>query len=174
MQVWDPELEKMALQNALQCKEEHDYCHKTRHFLYTGQNLAKMCQSPRYNSIPNAIEGAINGWFDEYKIFPQQWLHSYGNGPQPHGMVGDFSQMIKDKAFAVGCAIVKSITYHDGTNWSCYHIACNYATTNIANAPVYEIGQMGCKCRTGMNHDYQGLCSSRENYYDDTNLFHWN
>lgn len=163
----------MALQNVLQCKNQHDSCHKTKHFLYAGQNLQASCYAPGHDSVQSAIEGAINGWFDEYKVFPSQWLHSFGNGhQQPHSMVGDFSQMVKDKAFALGCAIVKSNSYHE-KNWSCYFIACNYATGNIGGAPVYEVGQMGSKCRTGMNHDYQGLCSPRETYYDDTQLFHW-
>lgn len=153
---------------------KHDNCRKTKNFLYAGQNLATRCRTPTYQSVQNVVESSMNGWFDEYKLLPAQYLNSYGHGPQPHGMVGHFTQMVRDKAFAVGCAIVKSISYKDRTNWNCYYVACNYATTNMIGNPVYEVGQMAKKCRSGMNKKYPGLCSAKENYYDDKVLFHRN
>ncbi|XP_055308103.1 venom allergen 3-like [Sitodiplosis mosellana] len=169
--TWDAELERMALQNVLQCEMKHDQCRRTKHFVYAGQNLASGCQSPTYGDLHAAIEGTMKSWYDEYSNLPAQWLNSYGNGPQPQGQVGHFTQVVRDKAFAMGCAIVKSIS-HDGGLWNCYYIACNYATTNMIGAPVYEIGEMGKKCRSGMNSNYPGLCSEREDYYDDKVLFH--
>lgn len=161
----------MALQNVFQCEMQHDHCRKTRHYPYAGQNLAMRCRSPTYEPVDTAVEKSMKAWFDEYTILPQQYLYAYGRGPQPRGMVGHFTQMARDKAFAMGCAIVKSVSARM-RGMSCYFIACNYATTNMNGSPVYEVGRMGSKCRSGMNRNYPGLCSERENYFDDNVLFH--
>ena len=161
----------MALQNARQCVMQHDQCRRTQHFVYAGQNLYNQCSSPTYASVSKVVEGSMKSWYEEYPNLPAQWLNSYGKGPQPRGQVGHFTQLVRDKAFAMGCGIVKSISHNGGT-WNCYYIACNYATTNMMGSPVYEVGQMDSKCKSGMNPNYPGLCSQRENYYDDKVLFH--
>lgn len=151
---------------------QHDQCRRTQHYVYAGQNLAMSCSSPNYQNVENVIDTAIKNWFDEYKNLPPQWINAYGKGAQPRGQVGHFTQVARDKAFTVGCSIVKSISSMSGRDWNCYYIACNYATTNMVGLPVYETGPMGRKCKTGMNHNYAGLCSERESYYDDKQLFH--
>lgn len=150
---------------------KHDDCRRTKEFRYPGQNLAKFCNSVYWFDDRDVTEWAMNAWFEEYKDLPPKYVGAYGKGSAPRDQVGHFTQLIRDKAFAVGCAIIRSITIVNGKNMRCHYIACNYAVTNINGWPVYDIGPMGVNCKTGMNPKYPGLCSEHEDYYDDTILF---
>lgn len=53
---------------------DHDDCIKTRHYVHVGQNLAKICDTPDYRDLEQAIRDAMHGWFIEYKDLPPEWL----------------------------------------------------------------------------------------------------
>lgn len=130
----------MAVRNATQCVMQHDQCRQTQYHVYAGQNLYNECSRPQYG-VSKVVEGAMKSW----------------NLPA-RGQVGHFTQMVRNNAFVMGCGIVRSISYNGGT-WHCYFIVCNYATTNMISLPVYRAGQMGSKCKIGMNPNYLFLYS---------------
>lgn len=55
------------------------------------------------------------------------------------GMIGHFTQLVKDDAFAVGCACTQT---HVGQKYE-YLLACDYSVTNIQNDKVYKSGPTG-------------------------------
>lgn len=69
--------------------------------------------------------------------------------------IGHFTQIVKDDALVIGCAIS---VYHNG-NWNNYLMACNYGKTNILNRPIYSSGMPTSECVTGRDGIYQNLCS---------------
>lgn len=145
----------MALQNIYACILEPSKCCRTQRFVYVGQNLAKSCADLYYENTEDIIINSLYAWSNEHK-----------NGPQPRSKITHFTQMVRDKAFAVGCAIIKSslITTKNATHWYCHYLACNYATGNAYDLTIYEVGPMGEKCKSGKNPNYLGLCSEHENY----------
>lgn len=150
----------------------HDYCRSTKRYIFAGQNLAELCRFPNYRPLKEAINLAMQMWYDEHRFLGSiKNIKSYSSSNDSSGVIGHFTQMVRDESFAVGCSIVKSQHPADGSNWNCYYIACNYATSNIIRRPVYEIGAIGSKCKTGRNPQYPGLCSKNENYTDNSLLF---
>lgn len=74
--------------------------------------------------------------------------------------IGHFTQVVKDDAYKVGCAIAKFTMNGDRVAL----LACNYAVSNIKNWPIYEEGATASACESGTNPDYPGLCSVDEVY----------
>ena len=77
--------------------------------------------------------------------------------------------MMADRNIRVGCA---AATYmNSGDSYLSYLIACNYATTNIINFPIYaSANRAATACNTGTNPNYPNLCSASE-VYDVNKLF---
>lgn len=68
---------------------------------------------------------------------------------------------MQEKAYAIGCAIVKQTKADSNTQL----MACNYAITNFLYQPVYTIAtEAGAKCETGKHKKYPNLCSAKEKY----------
>lgn len=152
----------MALQNVAQCDMERDQCHRTKCFLFPGQNLYAVWAYPQFLSDKYAINLAIQSWFDEYKhITNIECINSFGNPHCPSHEIEQFTQIIWDDAAAVGCAIVKET--------HTYYIACNYSYGNMSGRPVYKFGRNGSKCMRGLNKQYPGLCNEREFGRQDCN-----
>lgn len=159
-QIWDDELEMLAQKNLLKCKMENDQCHRTKKFLYAGQNLAILCKR-EIRTPEEAIRLAIQGWWDEYKNITSIDAKNNYQSIRSSAQFGKFTQMARDKAFAMGCAII-SIHY-----FQCYLIVCNYAITNLGDASVYNVGPIRSKCKT-QSEKYPGLCGGNENYTNHT------
>lgn len=160
----------MALQNVAQCEMKHDNCRRTKRFVHTGQNLYYFCSNK--NISPDDITHVIDGWFSEYTNVPEHWIHSFPTRkePRPKSMVGHFIQMIWYNSFAMGCAIVKSASLSEECQHLA-HLACNYATGNIAESPIYKVGPMCKECQSGQSIKFPGLCSESEDFTDDPELF---
>lgn len=170
MQAYSPELEMIAVQNVMQCKMEHDKCRKTKQFKTAGQNLYQTCLTGGYPSTEESIKKSMTSWFDEQKLLMSlKNINSLHSSKDVKGAIGHFTQMLQAKAVAVGCAIAKSIANNPKYGeMNCIFIACNYASGNMVEQPVYEIGPLGSKCKTGMNPKYPGLCSEQEDYLGDS------
>ncbi|XP_005186253.2 antigen 5 like allergen Cul n 1-like [Musca domestica] len=158
---WDPELAKIASYNVRQCKMAHDKCRNTAKYKFSGQNLAWRSYTGTPN-IQQLINVAINAWYVEYKYTTWQQLQSYPlnyQGPD----IGHFTAMMGERNIAVGCAASTYST--NGVNYKTFLIACNYATTNMYNKPIY----VGCarpavNCKVGRNSKYPNLCAPKEVY----------
>lgn len=75
--------------------------------------------------------------------------------------VGHFTQMVKDKSIAIGCAMSKQPKLKIFTE---IFFICNYSVINIVGDPVYIAGPTASQCKTGTNPKYPGLCSTNEKY----------
>jgi Cysteine-rich secretory protein family len=64
---WSEELSDLALMNAKQCKMQHDSCHNTAEFRFSGQNLGSSSTSINFKDPDVVILGLTNAWFNEYK-----------------------------------------------------------------------------------------------------------
>jgi hypothetical protein len=54
-------------------------------------------------------------------------------------------------------------------------LICNYSFTNIFGEAIYDVGPTGSKCTSGMNKNYDGLCSVNEEItpYANGNYGNW-
>lgn len=78
-------------------------------------------------------------------------------------MIGHYTQIVRDEAFAVGCAIVQ----FKEPKWHVTLYGCDYTLTNINGYPIYETSsKTASKCKT-VNPTLPGLCSTKEIYDND-------
>lgn len=82
-------------------------------------------------------------------------------------MIGHFTQVVRDEAYKVGCAMSQ---YTDSLKTPVALMACNYAVANMIGSPTYVPGPAASGCTTGKNPKYPGLCSENEKY--DGQFFH--
>ncbi|XP_061393341.1 scoloptoxin SSD976-like [Musca vetustissima] len=79
--------------------------------------------------------------------------------------IDHFTVMVADRNIRVGCA---AATYDDtrvSSKRQIFLVACNYATTNMQNLPVYAKCEIPAKsCKSGNNSQYPNLCSRSEKY----------
>ncbi|XP_061388583.1 antigen 5 like allergen Cul n 1-like [Musca vetustissima] len=158
---WAPELAKVASYNVRQCKMSHDKCRNTQKYKFSGQNLAWRS----FTGTPNKqelVKAAINAWYSEVKNTQWQQIQSYPatyKGPA----IGHFTAMMGERNIAVGCA---ASTYSTkGVKYKTFLIACNYATTNMINKPIYRgCAKPAAQCKAGKNSKFPNLCAPKEAY----------
>ncbi|XP_075158974.1 venom allergen-1-like [Haematobia irritans] len=158
---WDDELAKIAALNVRQCKMAHDKCRNTKTFQYSGQNLAWMGFMGSANDV-DMLNKAVNMWYEEVKDSKMQYIKKYPksySGPA----IGHFTVMVADRNVRVGCA---ASTYSvPGQPYKGYLVACNYATTNMMDHPIYaSCPKAASGCKTGTNKNFPNLCSAKEQY----------
>lgn len=146
----------IAQRNLLSCKMQHDACRSTKRHKYAGQNLAMGCG---WSSVQQAIDQSLKMWWNEHKSITQinnknMYTSIRSRGKYGHG---HFTQMARDKAFAIGCAVISTSNDH------CWYVACNYAVTNWLGSPVYVRGKVRNRCKT-KSSKYPGLCGAKEDY----------
>ncbi|ALC49417.1 CG3640, partial [Drosophila busckii] len=156
---WSPDLATLAEYNVKQCKLAEDPCHSTSKFKYSGQNLRLIQYSGLRTSRTNSelISTVINGWWNQHQHANQIVINSY---PASWGG-NDFTTMVQEYTWAVGCAIARYQS-PDGTNN--FLMNCYYAHMNRVNKPVYKRGTTASGCKTGKNVNYPGLCKVAEVY----------
>jgi Cysteine-rich secretory protein family len=181
---WNQELSDLALLNAKQCKMQHDACHNTADFEFSGQNLGISSTSINFKDPDVVINGLTNAWFNEYKnanasnianccfsyskwegIFKAKKKNFHGNFVYSAD-IGHFLTFVIDRSTHIGCAMTKFIK--DGS-WKTYLFACNYASASIAGYQIYRPGQAASACITGINPEHPGLCSNNESI--NANIF---
>lgn len=158
---WDEELAKIAAYNVRQCKMAHDKCRNTNKFKYSGQNLAWMGFMGSTKDV-DMLTKAVNMWYDEVKDSRMEYINKYPksySGPA----IGHFTVMVADRNIRVGCA---AATYPEpGQPYNAYLVACNYATTNMMDHPIYaSCPKATTGCTTGPNKNFPNLCSPNEKY----------
>ncbi|XP_037818685.1 antigen 5 like allergen Cul n 1-like [Lucilia sericata] len=158
---WDDELAYLAEFNVLKCKMEHDDCHNTNDFKYSGQNLGEMGFRGEINQTERILQ-SIDLWYEEKEHVSQSIIDEYPNdysGPD----IGHFTVMMADRNIRVGCA---AATYSvSGENYKNYLLACNYATTNMIGFAIYKsCDKPAADCESGTNESYKNLCSPKESY----------
>lgn len=47
-------------------------------------------------------------------------------------------------------------------------MVCNYATTNVLYRTIYNSGEPGTECTSGLSDNYVGMCSAKEKYPTDS------
>lgn len=71
--------------------------------------------------------------------------------------------MVADRNIRVGCAAATYTT--KGVSYKTFLIACNYATTNMKENPIYaNCTKPASKCKTGKNAAFPNLCKTTEVY----------
>lgn len=82
-------------------------------------------------------------------------------------MIGHFTQLVRDQAFAVGCAMVQFKTDEYTTIYG-----CDYTLTSIKGYPIYDSSSKSAsQCKKGPHEKFKGLCSTSE-IYNDNQLFY--
>ncbi|XP_067635244.1 venom allergen-1-like [Eurosta solidaginis] len=158
---WDEELATLAALNVKQCQMNHDACHNTESFLYSGQNLAWFGFTGTGDNSKLA-EQSVDLWYGEIKDTAVSHVAKYPNG-YSGPTIGHFTVLAADKNTHVGCAVANYI--EKGQTYNSFLMACNYATTNMVNFPIYEsCATPASKCTTGTNPSYKNLCSTKESY----------
>lgn len=76
---WDDELASLAELNVLQCKMNHDNCHNTADFKYSGQNLGSIGFRGDVNDTAR-IQKSIESWYEEKKDVSQSIIDKYPKG----------------------------------------------------------------------------------------------
>ncbi|XP_030377905.1 scoloptoxin SSD976-like isoform X2 [Scaptodrosophila lebanonensis] len=158
---WNAELARLAALNVRQCQMKHDACRNTPTFRASGQNLAMVGYSGAISSRSDQalVTQSLTMWWDEYKITTKAQINSYPqnyNGPA----IGHFTAMAQEKQTHVGCAAARYLK----TSMNYWLFACNYATTNYVNQPVYAAGPTASKCKTGTHVNFPALCKVAEVY----------
>ncbi|XP_073835065.1 antigen 5 like allergen Cul n 1-like [Musca autumnalis] len=158
---WDPELASLAELNVRQCKMQHDKCRNTNKFLYSGQNLITI----GYYGNPNdtvMFQKALDVWYEEVKYSNMTFIRKYPANYKGN-TVGHFTVMMADRNIRVGCAAAKYFQLE--VSYKIFLIACNYATTNMIDFPIYaNCTSAGTSCTSGNNPQYPNLCSMAEEY----------
>ncbi|XP_075155088.1 venom allergen-1-like [Haematobia irritans] len=158
---WDDELAKIAALNVRQCKMAHDKCRNTKAFKYSGQNLAFMGFTGTAKDV-DMLTKAVQLWYDEVKDSKMKYIKKY---PKNYSgkTIGHFTVMVADRNVRVGCA---ATTYSvPGKPYKAYLVACNYATTNMIDQPIYaSCPKVASGCKTGTNKNFPNLCSAKEKY----------
>lgn len=84
-----------------------------------------------------------------------------------------FAIIMSDRNVRVGCAASSYSEYAKklGITLNTTLLACNYASTNMVEFPIYDTNctAAAVRCNTGFNEKYLNLCSERE----DFNINHW-
>ncbi|XP_061397351.1 antigen 5 like allergen Cul n 1-like [Musca vetustissima] len=162
---WNTELASMAELNVRKCTMQHDKCRNTNTFLYSGQNLITIGYYGKAN-VTRMFEKAMNVWYDEVKYSNMDFIQKYPanyNGKT----VGHFTVMMADRNVRVGCAAAQYSKV--GVSFKIFLIACNYATTNMIDFPIYANCSLAASgCVTGKNPQYPNLCSIAEGYKVNT------
>jgi hypothetical protein len=124
----------------LKKKFNHDACIKSQKKNYIpGQNLYIF--SARTNDINGILKNAVKNWYNEVKDV----------NPLTMSGGGHFTQVVRDQAVAIGCAMGQSDM---GTM-----VTCNYSFGNVGGlGPVYAMGSIGSKCKKGRDKYYKNLC----------------
>lgn len=76
--------------------------------------------------------------------------------PPEGAMIGHFTQMIHDKVYDVGCALVQW-TEDDGQR-KCTRMTCNYAKAHYLHQSVYAFGKPCEDCLVCDEDEFYGLC----------------
>ncbi|KAH8388467.1 hypothetical protein KR093_007251, partial [Drosophila rubida] len=157
---WDDELAYVAKFNVLQCRMHHDPCRNTQSYKNVGQTVAyREVRQGRGATTDNAILRMIKLWFKEHVSATMADVGEYkGRQGRPKE---NFNQLMLENAQKVGCSAVLRLK----NGWLKWFFTCNYAHSPTIGKPIYEFSaNAGSACKTGINSEYENLCSVEESY----------
>lgn len=70
--------------------------------------------------------------------------------------------MVADRNTRVGCAMSESRIQQGSVLMYSYLFACDYATTNILDYPIYKTGNTAQNCTLVADSAFSGLCNLNE------------
>ncbi|EDW72384.2 uncharacterized protein Dwil_GK20747 [Drosophila willistoni] len=168
--IWDEELEYLATLNLKTCNLDHDDCHNSYRFRNLGQNLSGVDRFRNWPmNVTNLIEQSMGLWFGEYDVIDNSYITNFRvvNDLEKYG---HFVETVVDRNTHVGCAMMR-FTRPDYPFLYIYNTACNYASVYAIGVPVYKVGEPASECKTGSNPSYPALCSAKEVFNPNYNLF---
>ncbi|CAO1329611.1 unnamed protein product [Diamesa serratosioi] len=152
--AWSTDLAYTAELNSKKCKFTTD-CHNSPEFRMSGQSKyqyeSTMKASPQF-----VIESALNSWYARHENTTASDISKYL--VERSMIIGTFTPLIGDKTNKIGCAMV----YQLKRKVHSFFLSCNFASTNIGDAPVYVSGPTATGCTSGVNPAYPALCSQNE------------
>ncbi|XP_013097876.2 antigen 5 like allergen Cul n 1-like [Stomoxys calcitrans] len=159
---WTAELAKLAALNVRQCIMNHDACRNTDDFKYSGQNLARIPFWGKVNTR-KMLFTAIDLWYSEVKNSKMSNINKFPATYDHTKEIGHFTVMVAERNIRVGCA---AATYKkQGDTSKTFLMACNYATTNMIDRPIYaSCARPAAKCKKGKNVKFPNLCKVAEVY----------
>ncbi|XP_029713402.2 antigen 5 like allergen Cul n 1 [Aedes albopictus] len=155
---WNDELAHLAEYNAKSCNFEHDECHNTFRFPYTGQSIGMKWFHGMNLTTTQVVRDLMRKWYLEHKLTKQRDLDQFEVNPQSLA-IGHFTQMIHADTTEIGCALVRFYKHHNNLRFLHYYLVCNYSEGNIENRPVYRKGKRCSRCKNGCTRGkYRCLC----------------
>ncbi|XP_061516719.1 antigen 5 like allergen Cul n 1 [Anopheles gambiae] len=161
--IWDEELQKLAEYNVKTCIYGHDYCRNTKLFPLVGQNIAANSFYGMEVTPLDTMTELLHSWYAENENANQDYIDNYPLlGQDPPKDIGHFTQIVMDKATAVGCAMIQYTQNEQGHDWVHQNYVCNYSNSIARGHPVYIKGNPCELCVTGCSANYPGLCNIGE------------
>lgn len=74
---WDNELEYLAGLHVKRCRFEHDLCHNTPRYPYSGQNIGYFWKGANITSHSKRMKNFIVNWYKEHKEANQTFIDSF-------------------------------------------------------------------------------------------------
>ncbi|XP_037957406.1 antigen 5 like allergen Cul n 1-like [Teleopsis dalmanni] len=162
--IWDDELAYIATIHTRQCMIQHDRCHNTQRFKYSGQNLA-YCASSNRMTISEVITQGCDSWFDENALVTDKENFNVKYTPDMHEF-GHFSVMVNEKVSRLGC----NVAYCTDDKFPYqYYLTCNYDYTNMIDHKIYESDEIGNRCNeyeAELGLIFSHLCRNNGKLYD--------
>lgn len=156
LQSWHAELAKIASFNVLSCLDDHDKCRNTLEFPYVGQNIYNWYNT-RMPEFSTTIEKSVESWYNERTFTNIDHIKKKTAGSCKNG---HFTQMVWHNSCFLGCS---AATWNDKKGNYGY-VVCNYNFGNLINSEIFPIGKPASACETGRHKEFQGLCSSLEDF----------
>lgn len=135
-------------------------------FMYAGQCIGQISSKIKHLEPKLVIKKIIEGWFNEHKDADVSYIENFHHAP--NGVkIGHFTQLVRDEAFAMGCAMTQ---FERDSKYTTIY-TCDYTLSNIDDYPIYEAAEEAASgCQTPVNEKYTGLCGIEEIY--DNELFY--
>lgn len=144
-QKWDASLAYTAEMHARTCANDHDDCRNTHQWLITGQNLHALSNpGKQFDDFVAFVCGGVCDWFKECTLTTMEKAIP---NKKPEKKVGHFTQLVRDKASRVGCAIS---VWHGPLGYYLHWLVCNYNEQPYPGARIYVTGTQPCsECPKG-------------------------
>ncbi|XP_037814053.1 venom allergen 3 homolog [Lucilia sericata] len=158
---WDNELEYLATLHVKRCRFEHDLCHNSPRYPYSGQNIGYFWKGANITSHSKRMKNFIVNWYKEHKDANQTFIDSFHLHPE-RKVIGHFTAMVGDRVHHVGCAAIRFYV----SNLTQILMTCNYDYNNFSDEPVYQTGPTASKCNYKISEKYPGLCDWKKPTYE--------
>ncbi|CAL4062323.1 unnamed protein product [Meganyctiphanes norvegica] len=159
--VWNDELAEIGQAWASQCPSDHD-CKDCRKMITRDYNVGQNIFEQWTNSFkpPQVWASAVNGWYNEVKDLPKEYVNSFQPVPPSGAKIGHYTQLAWAETNEVGCgAIIFHTTKQGRQAPASKKYVCNYGPAgNYLDTPIFIIGPAASQCPNGISDTYPALC----------------